>query len=154
MTSHTMQGSNFTLDHKPEAISFSVGPVSSWPDKSVGPVIFSFYKTNLKPIMTKWEKSSLKRLLVLELKICFWGNFSLKKTSGLKPFIRHLKPHKVLQQGCFFCHYSLATSTTNWAKTFRGLLFYAYIWNAPRKWKYWSFQLPNMSSACNNEISP
>ena len=28
---------------------------------------------------------------------------------------------------CFFFHYNLATSTTNWAQIFTGLLFYAYV---------------------------
>ena len=37
----------------------------------------------------------------------------------------HLKAHKVIQQGCFFFHYSLANSMTSWAKMFTELLFYA-----------------------------
>ena len=32
-----------------------------------------------------------------------------------------------MQQGCFFFHYSLATSMTNWVKIFTDLLFYAYV---------------------------
>ena len=41
----------------------------------------------------------------------------------------HLKAHKVMQQGRFFFHYSLATFTltTNWAKNITSLLLYAYV---------------------------
>ena len=30
-------------------------------------------------------------------------------------------------QGCFYVHINLATTTTNWAQIFTGLLFYAYV---------------------------
>ena len=35
---------------------------------------------------------------------------------------------KFVQQGCFFFHYFLAASITNWAQIFTGLLFDAYVW--------------------------
>ena len=39
----------------------------------------------------------------------------------------HLKALNLYDNGVFFSHYSLATSTTNWVKMFTGL-FYAMIW--------------------------
>ena len=36
-----------------------------------------------------------------------------------------VKAHKFVQLGCFFFHYFLATSITNWAKIFTDLLFHA-----------------------------
>ena len=45
------------------------------------------------------------------------------KRLHLKPFIIHLKAHKVMQH-VFFVHCSLATSMTSWAQMFTGLLFY------------------------------
>ena len=41
--------------------------------------------------------------------------------------IKHLKAHKFVWQECFFYLYFLATSTTNWALIFTGVLFYAYV---------------------------
>ena len=41
--------------------------------------------------------------------------------------IKQLKAHKFVWQECFFYLYFLATSTTNWALIFTGVLFYAYV---------------------------
>ena len=41
--------------------------------------------------------------------------------------IKHLKAHNCVWKGCFFFHYYLATSKTNWAQIFTGLFFYAYV---------------------------
>ena len=39
----------------------------------------------------------------------------------------HLKAQNLCDNGIFFFHCSLTTSMTNWAKTFKGLLFCAYV---------------------------
>ena len=49
---------------------------------------------------------------------------SNNKRLQLKPFIMHLKAHKVMQQGCVFFHYSLATLMRNCTKISPNLLFY------------------------------
>ena len=51
----------------------------------------------------------------------------------------------------FFFHYYLATSTTNWAQMFTGLLFCAFCWDTPSE-KNGLWQLPIVSSAFNQQL--
>ena len=52
------------------------------------------------------------------------------KRLQLKPFIMHLKAHKVVQQGCFFfIHYSFASSLTN----FHRFVISCICWDTPRE---------------------
>ena len=61
--------------------------------------------------------------------------------------IKHVKAHKLVWQGFFFFHSYLATSMTDWARIFTGLLFYA-CWDTPTvRTSLW--QLPIVSSAFN-----
>ena len=62
------------------------------------------------------ERSNFPQIWFWDLRFRIWG---------LE--IKHLKAHNFVWQGCFFFHYYLATSTTNWAQIFTGLLFYAYV---------------------------
>ena len=62
------------------------------------------------------ERSNFPRIWFRDLKFRIWG---------LE--IKHQKAHNFVWQGCFFFHYYLATSMTDWDKIFTGLLFYAYI---------------------------
>ena len=67
------------------------------------------------------------------------------RTWGLK--INYLNAHNFVWQGCFFFHYYLATSTTDWYQIFTGLLFYA-CWDTPTvKASFW--QLPIVSTVFN-----
>ena len=71
-----------------------------------------------------------------DLKIRFWGHK-----------VKHLKAHNFVWQGFFSFHYYLANSTTNWAQTFTGLLFYT-CWDTPSE-KTGLRQLPIVSSVFN-----
>ena len=71
-----------------------------------------------------------------------------KKTWDLKPFIGHLKAHKVVQQGIVsLIHCSLATLMTNWVQLLTGLLL---CWGTPSKntalWQY--CDPPNVQKQC------
>ena len=64
----------------------------------------------------------------------FWerSNFSLKYFNWFQDLswgleFKHLLKHTTCATRVFSFHYSLATSTTNWAQMFTGLLFYAYV---------------------------
>ena len=57
--------------------------------------------------------------------ISYSNNKWLLAWSLLLHFFKQLKAHIFAQQGCFFFHYSLATSMTNWVKMSTDLLFYA-----------------------------
>ena len=67
--------------------------------------------------------------------------------------IKHQKAHNFVWQGCFFFHYYLATSTTDWAQIFTGF-FLCTCWNTPTvKTSLW--QLPIVSTVFlrhNNSI--
>ena len=58
-------------------------------------------------------------------------------------------------QGCFFFHYYLATSMTDWAQIFTGLLFYAYKEVTPSEktglWQFWTVSSV-FNSALWNEV--
>ena len=73
-------------------------------------------------------------------------------TSSLKPFIMHLKAHKVMQKGCFFFHYSLATLMTNWVQMFTDCYFMYLCLNTPSD-STGLWQLPNVSSAFKYNVS-
>ena len=62
------------------------------------------------------ERSNFPRIWFRDLGFRIWG---------LE--INHLNAHNFVWPGWFFFHYYLATSTTNWAQIFTGLLFYAYV---------------------------
>ena len=79
-----------------------------------------------------WERSNFPRIWFQDLKFRIW---SLE--------INHQKVNLVWQR-CFVFHYYLATSTTNWALMFTGLLFYAYVETQSEKTGLW--QLPIVSS--------
>ena len=77
----------------------------------------------------------------------------IKRLQAWSLFTRHLKAHKLVQQGCFFFHYSLATSMTNWALIFTGVLFYAYVdIHQVRIQVYCLWHLPNMSMVPLNYV--
>ena len=68
-----------------------------------------------KQLPLKWryfqERSNFRRIWFRDLRFRIWG---------LE--IKQLKTNNFVYQWCFFFHYYLATSTTNWAQIFTGLL--------------------------------
>ena len=58
---------------------------------------------------------------------------------------RDLKAHKFVQQGFLFFHNFLATSMTNWAKTFTDVLLFRICWTTQSRNCFW--QLPKVFSA-------
>ena len=67
-----------------------------------------------------------------------WFRYLRFRTWGLE--IKKLKAHNSLWQGCFFFHYYLATSTTNWSQISRGLHMLWYSW-----WEDWSLTITEIS---------
>ena len=87
-----------------------------------------------KQLPLKWssfrERSNFPQIWFRYLRLRIWG---------LE--IKHLNAHNFAWQGCFFFHYYLATSTTDWAQIFTGLVFYALCWEPPSE-KTGLWQLP------------
>ena len=80
----------------------------------------TLWETALSEVPYFWERSNFPRIWFQDLRFRIWG---------LK--INHLNAHNFMLQECFFFHYYLATSTTNWAQIFTGLLFNAYVETGP-----------------------
>ena len=89
--------------------------------------ITTLWKFELNRSSNLWDNNERKNTLVtwscVRLNGWFWD---LKfRIWGLE--INHLNAHNFVWPGCFFFHYYLASSMTDWAQTFTGLLFHAYV---------------------------
>ena len=81
------------------------------------------------------KKNLFPRIWFLNLRVRFWG-----------PEIKHLKAHNFVWQGCFFFHYYLSTSVTNWMiSNFHRFLILCICWDTPSE-KTGLCQLPIVSS--------
>ena len=81
------------------------------------------------------ERSYFPRIWFWDLRFRIWG-FEIK----------HLKAHNIVWQGCFFFHYYLAISMTNWAQMFTQFFFFfsCTCWDTPSE-KTGLWQLPIVS---------
>ena len=91
---------------------------NSVPSECKGTVSFTTTPLCSKKLSWFWSN-----FIVRCLNASLWSTIVFEKevishSINTKPFFMHLKAHKVMQQGCFFFHYSLATSMTNWAQPF------------------------------------
>ena len=75
-------------------------------------------------INTFWKRAMESCNVVFKKEVIYHSSYKILQ---LKTLNIRLKAHKVMQQGCFFFRYYLATSTTNLAQIFTGLLFYAFV---------------------------
>ena len=92
-----------------------------------------------KRLPLKWstfrERHNFPRIWFRDLRFRIWG---------LE--IKHLKAHNFVWQGCVYFHCYVATSMTDWAQIFTGLLHICICWDtASEKTGLW--QLPIVSSA-------
>ena len=90
-------------------------------------------------------------LLVINFTIAEWVinwseclDFEVPKSSIMKA-------HNFMWQGCLFFHYYLATSTSDWAQIFTGLLYCALLLRCAKSEKTGLWQLPKVSSVFNEK---
>ncbi len=76
-----MQGSNFTLDRKPEASDSSFWPVNSWPDKPDGLMFFTSITIHHYVIVTTWTETNYVQMLTSSLFNSIFQFYSVMKNS-------------------------------------------------------------------------